>query len=266
MNLESAKSFKNKTVLITGATGPLGVAFSGMFASMGAKLILTDIDIKKGEALVSKINKDSETTAKFVAMNLEKEEERSKSCKSIVESVESLDVLINNAALTGDSEVEDYVALFSDQSDLSFARALTVNLLAPFSIVRNLLPLLEKSSTASIINIASIYGLVGSVPTLYGKSGLRTPAAYAASKGGLIQLTRYLATSLAPKIRVNAIAPGGIERNQDAEFIEAYANRTPLGRMATEQDICGAVRWLASSESSYVTGQVIAVDGGWTAW
>ena len=74
MNLESAKSFKNKTVLITGATGPLGVAFSGMFASMGAKLILTDIDIKKGEALVSKINKDSETTAKFVAMNLEKEE------------------------------------------------------------------------------------------------------------------------------------------------------------------------------------------------
>ena len=107
---------------------------------------------------------------------------------------------------------------------------------------------------------------MGSVPTLYGKSGLRTPAAYAASKGGLIQLTRYLATSLAPKIRVNAIAPGGIERNQDAEFIEAYANRTPLGRMATEQDICGAVRWLASSESSYVTGQVIAVDGGWTAW
>ena len=92
------------------------------------------------------------------------------------------------------------------------------------------------------------------------------PAAYAAGKGGLLQLTRWMATALAPAIRVNAISPGGIWRNQPDSFVSAYAERTPLGRMGTEEDIKGAIAYLAGDLSKYVTGQNIVVDGGFTAW
>ena len=92
------------------------------------------------------------------------------------------------------------------------------------------------------------------------------PAAYGASKGGLIQLTRWLATTLAPAVRVNAISPGGIRRNQPGQFITRYAARTPLQRMATEDDMRGAVAYMASDLSKYVTGQNLAVDGGWGIW
>ena len=91
------------------------------------------------------------------------------------------------------------------------------------------------------------------------------PAGYAAAKGGLIQLTRYLAAVLAPQVRVNAVAPGGLARGQDPQFVARYEERTPLRRMGTEDDVAGTVAWLASNEARYVTGLVLAVDGGWTA-
>ncbi len=92
------------------------------------------------------------------------------------------------------------------------------------------------------------------------------PAGYGASKGGVLQLTRYLATTLAPRVRVNAISPGGVWRQQPDAFHQRYISRTPLGRMAAEEDLKGAVAYLASDLSSYVTGHNLAVDGGWTAW
>ena len=99
-----------------------------------------------------------------------------------------------------------------------------------------------------------------------GISAMGNPAAYAASKGGLIQLTRWLSTVLAPDIRVNSVCPGGVWRNQNPNFVERYQSKTPLGRMATEEDFKGVTVWLASDASAYVTGQNIMVDGGWTAW
>ena len=95
---------------------------------------------------------------------------------------------------------------------------------------------------------------------------MANPAAYGASKGGLSQLTRWLATSIAPDVRVNAISPGGILRDQPEEFVKRYENRTPLRRMATEDDFRGAIAYLASDLSKYVTGQVVRVDGGWGEW
>ena len=95
---------------------------------------------------------------------------------------------------------------------------------------------------------------------------MANPAAYGASKGGLIQLTRWLSTTLAPSIRVNAISPGGVFRNQPDLFVKRYETRTPLARMATENDFRGIIAYLASDMSSYVTGQVISVDGGWGVW
>jgi NAD(P)-dependent dehydrogenase (short-subunit alcohol dehydrogenase family) len=102
--------------------------------------------------------------------------------------------------------------------------------------------------------------------SLYAGTDLGNPAAYAVSKGGLLQLTRWLTTNLAPKVRVNAITIGGIARNQDPAFVAKYTNRTPLRRMATEEDLKGAITYLASDLSAYVTGQNLVVDGGWTAW
>jgi NAD(P)-dependent dehydrogenase (short-subunit alcohol dehydrogenase family) len=101
---------------------------------------------------------------------------------------------------------------------------------------------------------------------MYESTSIGNPAGYSASKGGLIQLTRYLSTVLAPEVRVNCIAPGGLARGQDPTFVERYKERTPLRRMGTEQEIADAVEWLASDNASYLTGQTIAVDGGWTAW
>ena len=92
------------------------------------------------------------------------------------------------------------------------------------------------------------------------------PSAYAASKGGLVQLTRWLATVLAPKVRVNSISPGGVFRDQPDEFCQRYIERTPMRRMATEEDLKGAIAYLATDLSSYVTGHNLIVDGGWTTW
>lgn len=128
------------------------------------------------------------------------------------------------------------------------------------------LAMLEKSRAGSVINVSSMYGMVGPDMHLYEGTEMGNPAAYAASKGGLLQLTRWMATVMAPKVRVNALTPGGVWRGQDNTFHEKYKKRTPLARMATEEDFKGAAAFLASDLSLYVTGQNIVVDGGWTVW
>ena len=126
--------------------------------------------------------------------------------------------------------------------------------------------MLKAAEGASIINIASIYGMYGPDWRLYEGTSMGNPAAYGASKGGLIQLTRWLATTIAPSVRVNAISPGGVFRNQPEAFVQRYEAKTPLGRMATEDDFIGIIAFLASDLSKYVTGQNHLVDGGWGIW
>jgi NAD(P)-dependent dehydrogenase (short-subunit alcohol dehydrogenase family) len=177
-----------------------------------------------------------------------------------------LDILINAAAFVGTSELEGWAVPFEQQTVETWRQALEVNLTSIFALSQAALPELKKGGGGSIINIASIYGVVGPDMRLYEGTGMSNPAAYGASKGGLLQLTRWLSTALAPKVRVNAITPGGIARGQDAKFVERYNSRVPLQRMGTEEDIKGAGVFLASDLSRYVTGQNLIVDGGWTAW
>jgi NAD(P)-dependent dehydrogenase (short-subunit alcohol dehydrogenase family) len=141
-----------------------------------------------------------------------------------------------------------------------------VNLTSAFILVQEAERALAESRHGSVILIASIYGRVAPDMRLYDGTSMANPAAYGVSKAGLLQLTRYLATVLAPQVRVNAISPGGVWRGQPETFHERYRQRTPLGRMATEEDLKGAVVYLASDLSAYVTGQELIVDGGWTAW
>jgi NAD(P)-dependent dehydrogenase (short-subunit alcohol dehydrogenase family) len=145
-------------------------------------------------------------------------------------------------------------------------RALEVNLTDVFDLCQGLTPLIKVSEGANIINIASIYGLQGPDWSLYEGTNMSNPAAYGVSKGGLIQFTRWLSTTIGPQVRVNAISPGGIFRNQPELFVSRYSEKTPLGRMATEDDFRGTVAYLATDLSNYMTGQNISVDGGWGVW
>jgi NAD(P)-dependent dehydrogenase (short-subunit alcohol dehydrogenase family) len=184
----------------------------------------------------------------------------------IIDHLGSLDILVNNAAFVGTSRLEGWTVPFLEQLPATWRSALDINLTAPFILTQSCVPLLRDSGHGSIINVGSIYGMVGPNLSLYRDTDMGNPAAYAASKGGLLQLTRWLATVLAPHIRVNALTPGGIARNQPPAFVERYETLTPLARMATEEDFKGAIAFLASDLSAYVTGQNLVVDGGWTAW
>jgi NAD(P)-dependent dehydrogenase (short-subunit alcohol dehydrogenase family) len=177
-----------------------------------------------------------------------------------------LNILINNAAFVGTSDLQGWSEPFERQTVETWRRALEVNLTAIFDLSQGLTPLLKVAEGANIINIASIYGTYGPDWSLYKGTSMSNPAAYGAAKGGLIQFTRWLSTTIAPSVRVNAISPGGIYRNQPEQFVERYKAKTPLGRMATEDDFRGVVAYLASDLSRYVTGQNLSVDGGWGVW
>ena len=124
-----------------------------------------------------------------------------------------------------------------------------------------------KQHDGVIINIASTYGIVGPDQRIYGKSGQNSAAFYAATKGSLINLTRYLAAYWQGKgIRVNTLSPGGVKKGQDKNFVKKYSQKTMLGRMANKDEYIGPILFLSSNASSYMTGSNLIVDGGWTAW
>lgn len=251
-----------RTAVVTGGAGPLGSVLSAALADAGARVVVVDLD---EQACATTARSLTGSGHESIAANLLEP----RGIRDVVTAIERLgacDILVNNAAFTGTSGVPGFAVPFDEQTDEAFTMALALNLTAPFSLTRQLAHLLRASGRGSVINVSSIYGLVGPNMGLYEGTRMGNPAAYAASKGGLAQLTRYLATVLAPDIRVNAFAPGGIARGQDDAFVERYERLTPLGRMATEGDFRGVVAWLASDAAAYVTGQVIAVDGGWTAW
>lgn len=251
-----------RTAVVTGGAGPLGSVLADALASAGARVVVVDRDADACAATAEGLPGDGHVPCGADLLTAE-------GLSAVVACAHDLgacDVLVNNAAFTGTSGVAGYAVPFDEQTDEAFALALQLNLTAPFSLTRRLAPLLRSSGHGSVVNVSSIYGLVGPNMGLYAGTRMGNPAAYAASKGGIAQLTRYLSTVLAPEVRVNAFAPGGIARGQDEAFVERYERLTPLGRMGTEDDFRGVVTWLASDASAYVTGQVVAVDGGWTAW
>lgn len=251
---------RGRAVLVTGASGSLGQVICETLAELGADIIAAD---RPGAPLDKLANLDA--AIKPVFCDLERQSDRD-ALFEMVKSQGRLDVLINNAAFVGTSGLEGWATPFELQSVETWRRALEVNLTAVFDLSKQAAPLLRISGHGNIINIGSIYGMFGPDWSLYDGTAMANPAAYSASKGGLLQLTRWLATTLGPDVRANSISPGGIARGQPVAFVERYEARTPLKRMATEDDFRGAVAYLASDLSAYVTGQDLAVDGGWGVW
>jgi len=255
-----------RVCLITGAAGHLGRAFASALAELGAALVLVDRDAIALESVVFELTRKFKTPVDLICCDLEFEDQ----IKAIPLAVESrhgkLDVLVNNAAFVGSDTLQGWATDFDHQSLTTWRRALEVNLTAAFALTQACKNLLEASGHGSVVNIGSIYGVYGPDLSLYSGTAMHNPAAYAASKGGLLQLTRWMSTVLAPGIRVNAISPGGVSRGQPQEFVERYVARTPLGRMGHEDDFKGAIIYLATDLSTWVTGQNIMVDGGWGVW
>lgn len=253
------------TGLLTGASGKLGSAIAEALAQLGVNLYLLDKNSDALDKLSSALTMKYGVECVCLLADLGHREE----CCDLINSVVSnrgntLDILINNAAYVGASKLDGWNVEFMEQTVPTWTQAIDVNLTAPFWLSQLCVPYLANSPAASIINIASIYGSCAPRFSLYDGLEMNNPAAYAASKAGLIQLTKWLASELGPAIRVNAVSPGGIERNQPSEFVDRYCSLTPLNRMASEMDVAGVVVFLASQLSSYITGQNIFVDGGWS--
>jgi NAD(P)-dependent dehydrogenase (short-subunit alcohol dehydrogenase family) len=256
-------NLKGRCALITGATGGIGQEIALTIAELGGNLILVDRPKSNYDVLKQKILVNWNVNIECMDCNLESEKSRMELIDYVITGNTKLDILVNNAAFVGDSNLDGWVDDFSKQTIETWNRALEVNLTVPFHLSQAFTPLLLKSGNGSIINIASIYGINAPDHSLYEGTNMGNPAGYSVSKGGLIQLTRWLSTTISPDVRVNSISPGGVWRNQPKQFVERYEQRTPLERMATEEDFKGAIAYLSSNLSAYVTGQNIVVDGGW---
>jgi NAD(P)-dependent dehydrogenase (short-subunit alcohol dehydrogenase family) len=257
-------SLKGSAALITGATGNIGQEVALTIAELGGNLILVDRPGSNYDQIRENVLDNWNVNVKCIDCDLEHKNLRDDLVRFIIENNMNLDILINNAAFVGESNLEGWADDFDKQTIETWNRAMEVNLTAPFHLSQGFYPLLKKNGGGSIINIASIYGFNAPDYSIYTDTNMGNPAGYSVSKGGLIQLTRWLSTTVAPEVRVNSISPGGVQRDQDKNFIERYENITPLNRMATEEDFKGVVAFLASNMSSYITGQNIVVDGGWS--
>ena len=259
-------SLRGRQALITGAAGGIGRAIARTLAELGSDVLLVDRPGQVNRELIEEIELEWQVKAESIECDLELQEDRDRLVESVLGRENPLDILVNNAAFVGTSNLEGWVGDFEQQSVETWRRAIEVNLTAVFALSKGLAPVLRESVGGSVINIGSIYGSYAPDYSLYVDTRMGNPAAYAASKGGLIQLTRWLATTLAPEVRVNTVSPGGVFRSQPKVFVNRYEARTPMARMATEEDLQGAIAYLASDLSSYVTGQNLAVDGGWGIW
>lgn len=248
-----------RTALITGGAGHIGFQAAAVLAELGARVALADCGDVAGAAaelpgaLALPCDLADETAVRALP-------------DRVGEAFGRLDIVVAAAGFVGTSELKGWVTPFEQQTADTWRAAMEVNLTSFFVLVQAAQPHLKEHGCGSVIAISSIYGMVGPDLRLYDGTALGNPAAYAASKGGLLQMVRWFSTVLAPAIRVNAVTPGGIARGQPEAFVKRYEERTPLGRLGREEELKGAIAYLAGDAASYVTGQNIVVDGGWTAW
>jgi NAD(P)-dependent dehydrogenase (short-subunit alcohol dehydrogenase family) len=265
-SVSTMMDLKGRVAIITGGAGHLGSTMADALAELGCSICLLD---RNAEALAKVSAQLKSTWGVPVApleIDLEDEAARAAVQSWVSEKFGRADILINNAGFVGDSQLKGWVVPFEEQQIGTWRRAVEVNLTAAFHLSQVLTPLLRANGKGSIINVSSIYGVAGPDMRLYEGTAMGNPAAYAASKGGLVQTTRWLSAVLAPDIRVNCISPGGIARNQPEAFVRRYEERTPMRRMGKEEDFKGAIAYFGSDLSSWVTGENLMVDGGWTVW
>jgi gluconate 5-dehydrogenase len=256
-----------EVIIVTGGTGQLGSQMCDALAEAGAHVVVvsrTYEDCKQKSEELSQ----SHNEAMAYAADIRDKESVTDMVRAVNDRFSQVDVLINSA-WCGEGHGVPFEELTIDQWQSMTEGVLTQT----FICSQAALPYLRESG-GRIVNIASHYGLVSPDQRMYGDTGMNNPPNYGAAKAGVIQFTRWLATYVAEDgVRVNTLTPGGFyserfEENTDYEevFVPNYRDRTPLGRMGDESDLKGAIVFLASRASKWMTGSNLVIDGGWTAW
>ena len=250
-------------VALTGASGYLGREISTSIVNAGGRVFATDVPERTAD-LEEMQSAFRSGQFMYLAGDLSNDEFLADLIETIGQLASPLKGLVNNAAYVGTSKISGWGSEFSPEAIVAWNAVLHLNLTVPMILSQGLGPLFQSGS--SIVNVASVYGVVAPSWQLYEGTTMINPAAYGVSKAGLIHLTKWLSSAMAPSTRVNCISPGGIERlGQDALFQKRYIDMTHLKSMAAEPDVANAVVFLLSTASSYVTGTNLIVDGGFTA-
>jgi NAD(P)-dependent dehydrogenase (short-subunit alcohol dehydrogenase family) len=264
----------DRVAIVTGAVGMLGRRHCQALARAGAHVVVTDLALDECEAFAGQLSAESGVDAFDCAANITDRDSVLALRDEVLDRFGRIDVLVNNAAIDDrfdDSPAAAERSRFETYPLDAWRRMLDVNITGAFLSSQVLGSEMARRGAGSIINIASTYGIVAPDPSLYqrpdGTQAFVKSAAYPCSKAALLALTRYLAAYWGHAgVRVNALSPGGVEAGQESWFVERYAERTPLGRMARPDDYQDALVFLAGDGSRYMTGANLVVDGGFTAW
>ncbi len=261
-----------RVAIITGGAGLLGREFSRSLAQAGASVVVADIDERKNREVAQELE-GMGLRALPVTVDVCEPASVAAMVAATLREWNRVDVLVNSAALDPKFETgrgAEFSNAFEEFPLDKWNRALEVNLTGLFLCAQAVARPMLEAGRGVMINLCSTYGLVGPDQRIYQQEGQPPqfkPVYYSVTKAGVLGLTRYLATYYAGKnLRVNALTPGGILHDQDPKFVEEYSARTILGRMAHGDEMNGALLFLASDASSYMTGANLVVDGGWTAW
>ena len=270
-------SLKDKVAVITGGAGMLGVKHAEAIAEMGGTPILFDLDVERVTVCAKKIADVYQVPAMGFSVDITQEKQISQTLEKVLRIFNRLDILINNAA--NNPKMDSHAELEFSNTRLEvfplemWEQDLRVGLTGSFLCSKIIGSEIAKRDGGVILNIASDLALIGPDQRIYRRENLSEdrqpvkPITYSVVKSGLLGLTRYLATYWAEKkVRVNALCPGGVRAAQDAEFVDRISKLIPLSRMAHEDEYKAAVVFLVSDASSYMTGSILSIDGGRTAW
>jgi NAD(P)-dependent dehydrogenase (short-subunit alcohol dehydrogenase family) len=262
-------SLTQKTAVVTGALGLIGKKHCEALAAAGANVVVADIDAEAAQTFALQLGQN------HIGIGLDVTSKQSlvDALNTILNQYDGLDILVNNAAINDkfeDPAMAKELSAFENYPLEAFQRSLNVNVTGVFLSSQILGTHMALQGSGSIINIASTYGMVGPDQTIYrnaaGEQTFYKSAAYPVTKGAIINFTRFLAAYWGHTgVRVNTLSPGGVENGQTQDFIGNYSAKTLLGRMAKASDYQGALVFLASEASAYMTGANLVVDGGWTA-
>ncbi len=271
-NYQNILSLNDRVAVVTGAAGILGQEFCFALSELGAKVACLDADADSLRNLEKRLTaQKNQSDFLFLTCDVSNVDSVRETTDKIINQFSKIDILLNNAA-TKTKDVRAFFTAFPEYPLDVWQEVMSVNLDGMFLMAQAVGKHMLTRKSGIIIQTASLYSMIGPDQRIYEGSNylggeINTPAVYTASKAGVIGLTKHLATLWgASGIRVNTLCPGGVSSGQNSEFNQKYSARVPMGRMAEKFDIVGPMLFLASEASRYVTGQVLYVDGGLSAW
>jgi len=257
-----------RVAFLTGAAGFIGPSYARALAERGASVVVVDVEQEKCERVASDLRQQYGGRVTPLSLDVANAAAVKDAVGRVMDEYGRLDILINNAAFHQLSHIKGGNEATLENFPLDvWQKTIDVNLTGALICSQEAGRIMLQQKAGVMLNVASVYGVVAADQRIYGNSGLNSNVAYAVTKGGLVQFTRYLAAYWqGQNIRVNSLSPGGVFNNQSEEFLKNYTYKTMLGRMATLDDLTAAMLYLVSDASAFVTGFNMVVDGGWTAW